>query len=285
MSAPKRWLDESDSDDHLARDLLRSGERLDPPANAQAQVWAALVAQLPPGAPGGGGGSATGSGSSAGGGALPAGAGKALVGAAGGGMLKSALIGAGSALALIAGYTAVTPTAPPETPAPAPTVAAIAETSRPAPLRGGPLSPPPLAPAPSASPSAAASVEPRVPDQRAGSSAAPMAAPAPSAEPAVEVSAAEKESRLREESRLLGEARDALRRGDAPGALARLDELRSKFPAGMLAQEREALAIEALARSGQGGEAKSRAEAFKKAYPASPHAAHVEALTGEPAPR
>ena len=133
--------------------------------------------------------------------------------------------------------------------------------------------------------SSAAAVELHAPEPRAGSSVAPTAAPAPSADLPVEVSAAENESRLREESQRLGEARDALRHGDAQGALARLDELRRRFPGGMLAQEREALAIEALARSGQGGEARSRAEAFKKAYPASPHAARVEALTGEPAPR
>jgi hypothetical protein len=53
----------------------------------------------------------------------------------------------------------------------------------------------------------------------------------------------------------------------------------------MLVQEREALAIEALSRSGNGGEARARAEAFKKSYPASPHAARIDALTGEPPPR
>ena len=71
-------------------------------------------------------------------------------------------------------------------------------------------------------------------------------------------------------------ARDTLRRGDAGGALALLDQVRAKFPGGMLGQEREALAIEALARSGRKGEAAARADAFVKAYPTSPLTARVQ---------
>ncbi|HSO00162.1 MAG TPA: outer membrane protein assembly factor BamD, partial [Candidatus Nanopelagicales bacterium] len=88
--------------------------------------------------------------------------------------------------------------------------------------------------------------------------------------------AAERASRLREESRVLGEARDALRRGDAAGALQKLEEVRTRFPDGVLTQEREALAIEALYRSGSRAAASARAAAFLRAWPTSPHATRIQ---------
>jgi hypothetical protein len=45
-----------------------------------------------------------------------------------------------------------------------------------------------------------------------------------------------------------------------------------------LLQEREALTIEALARTGRRAEANRRAEAFLRAFPGSPHAAAVREL-------
>jgi hypothetical protein len=83
---------------------------------------------------------------------------------------------------------------------------------------------------------------------------------------------AERASRLREENRLLGEAREALRRGDAAGALRKLDEIHTRLPGGVLGQEREALGIEALWRAGHRNAAAVRAAAFLRAYPKSPHA-------------
>jgi outer membrane protein assembly factor BamD (BamD/ComL family) len=74
----------------------------------------------------------------------------------------------------------------------------------------------------------------------------------------------------------LSEARDALRRGDASGALQKIEEARSRFAGGMLGQEREALTIEALYKSGQKGAASARAAAFLRAYPMSPHAARLQ---------
>ena len=81
---------------------------------------------------------------------------------------------------------------------------------------------------------------------------------------------------LREENRQMSEARAAMRRGDAPGALALLEQVRARFPGGMLVQEREALAIEALARSGRRGDASARAAAFLQAYPTSMFAERVQ---------
>ena len=82
-------------------------------------------------------------------------------------------------------------------------------------------------------------------------------------------------SRLAEESRMVLEARNALRSGDPGAALRLLEAARIAFPDGGLVQEREALTIEALARSGQREVASRRAEAFLRDYPKSPHAADV----------
>jgi outer membrane protein assembly factor BamD (BamD/ComL family) len=81
---------------------------------------------------------------------------------------------------------------------------------------------------------------------------------------------------LREESDRVAEARAALRRGDASAALAQLEQIRTRFPAGGLVQEREALTIEALARSGRRADASARAAAFLRAYPTSVHSQRVQ---------
>jgi outer membrane protein assembly factor BamD (BamD/ComL family) len=57
-----------------------------------------------------------------------------------------------------------------------------------------------------------------------------------------------------------------------------LEEARYRFPSGVIPQEREALAIEALVQLGQHAEAALRAAQFERSYPNSPHAARVRAL-------
>ena len=299
MSAPKRWLDDGGGATRSERDLLRLGASHEPPAAAKDAVWTALLAQIPPVPPGstGGGGGAPGAGGaklSAGAkAAAAAGSGSAAVaGAVGGGLLKSALIGAGSALALIATYTVFTPAQAPSVSVSV-SVSATIETAAPDPgARSAPAGSPgqhaapspvaretpeiagstatPDSIAPPGTPTAVASGEPRVggaaPSSKGPVGSAGLAAPQ------------DRETRLLEESRRLTEARDALRRGDASGALAQLADLQRAVPGGILGQEREALAIEALAKSGRSGEAQSRARAFLLAYPQSPHAARVEAF-------
>jgi len=104
-------------------------------------------------------------------------------------------------------------------------------------------------------------------DQLRPRAAAGPATPAPS--PA---------TRLREETTLIRDARQALRAGDAARALRVLDECRRLFPAGVLQQERERLAIEALSKDGRAAEASARATAFLRKYPDSPHAGEIRAL-------
>jgi outer membrane protein assembly factor BamD (BamD/ComL family) len=77
-------------------------------------------------------------------------------------------------------------------------------------------------------------------------------------------------------------ARRVLRAGDPLRALTLLDAARARFPEGILVQEREALSIEALVRSGQRALATKRAEAFLRTYPKSPHGADVKRVVLEP---
>jgi outer membrane protein assembly factor BamD (BamD/ComL family) len=86
-------------------------------------------------------------------------------------------------------------------------------------------------------------------------------------------------SKLREEAQLLRRAREALRRGDLPAASSALDTATHAFPRGALTEEREALSIELLSRSGQREAARLRAATFLREFPASPYAANVRAIT------
>jgi hypothetical protein len=67
---------------------------------------------------------------------------------------------------------------------------------------------------------------------------------------------------------LLEQARSSLK-SDPARALSRANEARTRYPRGVLVQEREVLAIQALRRLGRGAEADTRAAAFAKAFPGS----------------
>jgi hypothetical protein len=62
------------------------------------------------------------------------------------------------------------------------------------------------------------------------------------------------------------------------GALELTQQHSRMYPNGALAPEREVLAIEALVGLGRIQEAKSRADALRRAFPGSPHLGHVDAL-------
>jgi outer membrane protein assembly factor BamD (BamD/ComL family) len=79
---------------------------------------------------------------------------------------------------------------------------------------------------------------------------------------------------------MVSAARDALRAGDSASALSLLAKAQQRFGAGVLGQEREALTVEGLARSGQQAAAQSRGRAFLKNYANSPYAARIRALIG-----
>jgi hypothetical protein len=85
-------------------------------------------------------------------------------------------------------------------------------------------------------------------------------APKPAAKPAPPAQLSEAE--------LLEQARSALK-SDPARALSRANEHRARFPGGVLVQEREVIAIQALRQMGRSAEADRRTEAFEKAFPGS----------------
>jgi hypothetical protein len=76
-------------------------------------------------------------------------------------------------------------------------------------------------------------------------------------------------SQLREEAALIREGRARLRAGDLAGAFATLEAARTRFPRAVLEEEREALTIELLSRSGRLESARERARAFLERFPES----------------
>jgi hypothetical protein len=89
----------------------------------------------------------------------------------------------------------------------------------------------------------------------------------------------ESASSLAEEHRLLRAARGALP-ADPGRALALTREHERRFPRGVLAQEREVIAIRAMALMGDRDGARKKAEGFDEAYPGSPHRDRVNEVTG-----
>jgi hypothetical protein len=108
----------------------------------------------------------------------------------------------------------------------------------------------------------------------------PIAPPAPSA-PRPPPSAAPSTASESSETELafLQRAQDAL--GSHPDqTLALCAEHPRRFPHGVLGEEREVLAIDALTRLGQRGAAEERARRFLATYPTSAHKRRIEQLLG-----
>lgn len=74
---------------------------------------------------------------------------------------------------------------------------------------------------------------------------------------------------LEAERAMLDVARTALGRGDGVHALGACDDHARKFPRGVLGEEREAIAVQALLLAHRSDEAQARAERFRKSYPRS----------------
>ncbi|HMA94393.1 MAG TPA: hypothetical protein VKP30_16995 [Polyangiaceae bacterium] len=114
------------------------------------------------------------------------------------------------------------------------------------------------------------------PSAAAGVNELRQTAPKTTPSPAGTSSAASAVSLLKEESQVVLAARQALRAGDATTGLRILEKAQQRFGAGILSEEREALWIEALARSGDRARASKRAKAFLSSHPRSPHTADVQ---------
>lgn len=109
-----------------------------------------------------------------------------------------------------------------------------------------------------------------------------VAAESPALPPTTKTSAEEQEpARVAEVAREEGEA-SFLRRAkvalatDPAHALRLTDEHPARYPRGVLLQEREIIAIEALIRLGRAGDARARAASFRARFPASAHHGHLD---------
>lgn len=278
MKDPIRLLEEGTELSPRERELLWTGRSMEPPPGAQEKIWTALNVQIAAGGAGGAGsggdGGASGVGSSGAGSS-----GVSISGVIGG--IKGAIIGIASVVTVagaIAAYVMGSPAAPVKNPVvenppqlevwAAPSAEAPKEIVQNVPVPAAEEAKP--EPAPSSSALANDKVAERVAVSNV-SHAKPTPAPSSSAADPKH----EHASRLREENQALADARAALRSGDAASALEKLDAAGGRFPEGVLAQEREVVAIEALARAGKSADASSRAKAFLQKYPTSPHAAKV----------
>jgi hypothetical protein len=233
-------------------DALLAPERDPPdvPSAVQERVLARVIATRGAGGPGDG---SSGSGGDPGVGTGPANAAARVARAAavrGGllGFLLGGLAGAGVHAALSR------PAEPPPAMAVAPS-----PTSAPTPDRAR-EDPPPVAQQPSPSAAPPSSAEVRAPG-------APSSASRPA--PAADAGAPTADTELAKERALIQMARTALLQGQSAAALTALDQHAREFPRGRLGEEREALAIQALAAAGRRDEARARAERFRQAHPQS----------------
>jgi TolA-binding protein len=85
---------------------------------------------------------------------------------------------------------------------------------------------------------------------------------------------------LREEIRLLDQARSAVRAGEGSQALALLAKYGRRYPRGQFRQEAQVLRVEALKLSGNQQAAVALGRKFVAAHPESPHVERVERATG-----
>ena len=299
MRDPTRWLDAEELTPG-EREVLASGEEDVPPADAEGRIWAGLLPWLGPippggggGLPGGGGGGGVGGGpldlggsTAAGSGSIGAAAGSAVgagTGTLGGtwtAILPAFAAGLAGGIAVNLAAYAVWPRFDPPAPvavatsgsatavATAPARPRLAHQVPAAPEENG-LLPPPRAPAVRHPP---ARSEPPPPSSLATFPTEPVTSPAPPPAASSNESAL---ARLREEARLLREAREALHQNRLSDAWSRLETARVRYPTGALGQEREALVVELLYRSGQRAAASERAQAFVTRFPGSPHAARL----------
>jgi hypothetical protein len=84
---------------------------------------------------------------------------------------------------------------------------------------------------------------------------------------------------LTPEIELLQRAQDALSR-DPASALALADESARRFPQGLLRQEAEVIAIDALVRQSRRSAAEDRARRFRATYPTSTHLRRIDTILG-----
>lgn len=118
-----------------------------------------------------------------------------------------------------------------------------------------------------------ATVEAQRPTRQKAAAIASTSAPMESATAPSEPPAAP--SSLEGEIRLLRDAQAALSRGDASRSLELLEQHQSRYPNGVMSQEREAARVIALCKLGRRDEARAEAAHFVEQHPTSPLSARV----------
>lgn len=241
----RRIVDDPDTPS-FDRELLRAwdAQRPAPEALERAMALAPIA------------GAATAAGAAANAGA--AGGSVAPKAAAGAGALAKWLLGAGAIVAVAGGGAAIARRA--STPPATTTTATAAATPT---VRA------------SATPSAAA--EPSATPVAALPEARPAHAPASGA-------ARAPKGTLDDEIAAMDRVREAVASKDAARTIALVDDYERRYPAGAFVEEAEVRRIEALAVAGDDARARSTAERFLRAHPASPHAARVRALVTPASP-
>ncbi len=248
MTDPQYLSDEGSEATDLERELLLAAQGVRLENKEREAIWASVSAQVA---------------------ALNAGAAGAAVGAPGAAAkavwVLTPTVKAMLVVGALAGFSAVgyglsrTPAAPTE--------------------RAAPFAPAPTAARPNPTTDAVARM-PELPVTQAAPSASTAVSPdaMPRSVVSAHDSAAQEKSALRDESAAVLEIRRTLRGGDASSALRMLEQARQRFPRGALSQEREALTIEALAKSGAKAAAARRAQSFLHTYPKSPYVSDVQSF-------
>lgn len=255
----------SSAEDSLLRDALRAGEA----ELGTSDQLAIVAAKLGPILGGGGIG-----GAGSGGGIGVTGASKGASSLLGGTTAKLAVsLGIGAVVVASAGYVAVrSPSGSiASSSVVSPATPALAASSVAAPvLDDEPASPPSLvepAPVGSARPATSAS-PPSQPNRALPVRPNSVASPSPSS------------GVPENEVRTLQRAQDALRT-EPSRALSICDDHARRFPSGLLDEEREVIAIDALTRLGRTDDALARARRFREAHPSSSHLGRIEVLVGK----
>lgn len=247
---PVRLLDDSSVPDLLREDLAEAANQPLPAVDMAAGL-STLTAAIKAGGAGAGAAGAT----------------AKAAALAQGSWWGGALIGLGAGLVAAAAIWFAPPLSrAPTPPAPAP-VEAQAAAPRPAPISATAalsVAPPALSPPPPAPRTLSANPTPS------------LAAPAP-----VAGAPAEPADGPAEELALLVRIKQQAA-SDPAAAVALVDEGHRRFPRGSFYQERESIAILALAQLGRTAEARPRARRFLDAHPQSPYAERLRGLVGSP---
>ena len=94
-------------------------------------------------------------------------------------------------------------------------------------------------------------------------------------------SAEVRDESLAAEVKLVQRAQDALRGSRPAEALALCNDHAKRFPDGMVTQECEVIAVEALVKTGRKDEARRRADRFKARFPGSASIRRLDVLLGD----